>query len=75
MRHIFVDVHEKIATPQGNALYICGNSDYIIRFGFDAEWNEYDKKTDQPIRRMVRRKKAWQSNKRLANTALFRMIM
>lgn len=45
MRHIFVDVHEKIATPQGNALYICGNSDYIIRFSFDAEWDEYDKKT------------------------------
>lgn len=45
MHTISVDIHDKIATPQGNALYVCGNSDYVIRFGFDAEWDGYDKKT------------------------------
>lgn len=45
MRLISVDVHDKIAVPQGNALYVCGNSDYVIRFGFDTEWDGYDKKT------------------------------
>lgn len=29
----------------GDVLYICGNSDFIINFAFDDEWNEFDTKT------------------------------
>lgn len=45
MQLINVDVRNKIATQQNKAVYVCGNSDYIVRFGFDAEWDEYEKKT------------------------------
>lgn len=45
MRHIIVDVQNKIATAQGNALYVCGNSDYIIRFSFDDDWDGLEAKT------------------------------
>ena len=27
------------------AVYICGNSDYVVRFAFDAEWDAYEAKT------------------------------
>ena len=45
MQHINVDVRNKIATQQDKTVYVCGNSDYIVRFNFDEEWNEHDKKT------------------------------
>lgn len=45
MQLISVDVRNKIATQQNKAVYVCGNSDYIVRFGFDTEWDEYEKKT------------------------------
>lgn len=41
MEHIIkVAVRDKIATAPRNALYICGNSDFVIEFDFDEEWHE-----------------------------------
>lgn len=46
MGHIInVSVRDKIATAPDDATYICGNSDFIIAFDFDAEWAEYNVKT------------------------------
>lgn len=42
---INVSVRNKIAVAPKDALYICGNSDFIIAFDFDDEWNEYNSKT------------------------------
>ena len=45
MKTINVLVRDKIASTVGDIVYICGNSDYIINFDFDAEWDDYDVKT------------------------------
>lgn len=45
MKIINVTVRDKIASAVGDIVYICGNSDYIINFDFDAEWDDYDVKT------------------------------
>lgn len=45
MKTINVTVRDKIASAVGDIVYICGNSDYIIDFDFDAEWDENDVKT------------------------------
>lgn len=45
MKTINVLVRDKIATAVGDIVYICGNSDYIINFDFDAEWDAYGVKT------------------------------
>lgn len=45
MKTINVMVRDKIASAVGDIVYICGNSDYIINFDFDAEWDDYDVKT------------------------------
>lgn len=42
---ISVIVRDKIATAGNDALYICGNSDYVAVFDFDSEWEQYDTKT------------------------------
>lgn len=41
-----VTVRDKVATysSRGGPI-VCGNTDYEIKFNFDAEWNLYDKKT------------------------------
>lgn len=44
-RTILVSVKNKIAETMNNPAYICGNSDYVIRFDFDEEWAGYDVKT------------------------------
>lgn len=45
MEHIIkVAVREKIAVAPPNALYICGNSDFVIDFDFDDEWAEHEGK-------------------------------
>ena len=41
---INVTVREKIATAD-MTVYVCGNSDFVIAFDFDQEWDEYDVKT------------------------------
>ena len=45
MKTINVLVRDKIASVVGDIVYICGNSDYVINFDFDAEWDDYDVKT------------------------------
>lgn len=43
---LFVSVANKIATYQKRCgAIVCGNSDYQIKFAFDAEWAEHTKKT------------------------------
>lgn len=40
-----VSVLDKIATKVCDTTYVCGNSDYVIDFTFDAEWDDYTIKT------------------------------
>lgn len=40
-----ITVREKLASYTGNIPYICGNSDYLVRFDFDSEWDAYPQKT------------------------------
>lgn len=42
---INVTVDKKIAVTEKHAFYVCGNSDYVIRFAFDAEWEAHEPKT------------------------------
>lgn len=44
MPDINITIENKIAESDG-AIYVCGNSDYVIHFDFDAEWNAYKPKT------------------------------
>ena len=39
-----VAVSNRIATGDGT-VFVCSNSDYVIEFTFDQEWEEYDSKT------------------------------
>lgn len=43
--YIKISVNNKIATIEDNVLIINGNSDYVIKFDFDAEWDAYETKT------------------------------
>lgn len=45
MRIISITVRDKVAVTADRTRYVCGNSDYVIRFDFDEEWNDYDTKT------------------------------
>lgn len=47
---IEVRVDEKIASVVGDPLYVCGNSDYIVKFHFDAEWAGHGTKTARFIK-------------------------
>ena len=42
---INITVREKIAHTIGNPHIVCGNSDYVVHFDFDAEWDAYETKT------------------------------
>lgn len=42
---INVIVRNKIAKLVKPFVAVCGNSDYVINFDFDAEWEEYETKT------------------------------
>lgn len=44
MPEINIQVRNKIAVAE-KAVYICGNSDFVVNFDFDSEWNEYQTKT------------------------------
>lgn len=44
MPDVSVLIKNKIAIGDGTKI-ICGNSDYIVGFSFDAEWDEYEAKT------------------------------
>ena len=43
--YIKISVNNKIATLQDNVSIINGNSDYVIKFEFDSEWDAYETKT------------------------------
>lgn len=45
MTEMNITVKNKIATKTDNVAYVCDNSDYIINFDFDSEWDAYDTKT------------------------------
>lgn len=45
MPDINISVKNKIAVQTNKTEYICDNSDFIIKFNFDAEWDAYDTKT------------------------------
>ena len=45
MHIINITVREKIAVNPAQDRYVCGNSDYIVRFDFDTEWDEFETKT------------------------------
>ena len=45
MKTIKIVVRDKIAVTMDETQYICGNSDFIVNFDFDAEWDEFDVKT------------------------------
>ena len=50
-QHIIeVRVNEKIASVVGDPLYVCGNSDYVVKFSFDAEWAGHETKTARFIK-------------------------
>lgn len=50
MHIIDITVRDKIATHVGDAYYVCGNSDFVVRFDFDEEWAALDVKTARFIR-------------------------
>ena len=45
MYNIAVRIRNRIATPTTSIYIVNGNSDYTVSFDFDAEWEEYNKKT------------------------------
>lgn len=47
MPEMNITVRNKIATKTDNVVYVCYNSDYVINFDFDSEWDAYDAKTAQ----------------------------
>lgn len=44
MPNINIAVKNKIARQTNETEYICGNSDFLIDFAFDSEWDAYEKK-------------------------------
>lgn len=45
MREIHITVRNKLAAAAGKPEIICGNSDYLLYFDLDAEWEPYQAKT------------------------------
>lgn len=45
MPNIKITVRNKIAENASRTEYVCGNSDFVIDFDFDAEWDAYEGKT------------------------------
>lgn len=45
MPTIEIAVENKIARQTNDEIYICGNSDFVVVFDFDSEWEAYDAKT------------------------------
>jgi hypothetical protein len=50
MKTIKISVRDKIAVNMSNIPYTCGNSDFVINFDFDAEWDEFAVKTARFIK-------------------------
>lgn len=45
MHIINITVRDKIAVNPAQGRYVCGNSDFVVHFDFDAEWDAYETKT------------------------------
>lgn len=45
MPDIKISVKNKTAIKTDPTVYVCGNSDFIVKFDFDIEWETYDSKT------------------------------
>lgn len=45
MKTFEISVKDKIAALTNREMYVCGNSDFVVDFSFDAEWDAYDTKT------------------------------
>lgn len=45
MTEIKIAVADKIATVKGSPSIVCGNSDYVVTFELDAEWDDQTVKT------------------------------
>lgn len=45
MLEINITVENKIAIKADETEYICGNSDFVVNFNFDSEWEAYETKT------------------------------
>lgn len=45
MKEINITIRDKIAENVSGSGYVCGSSDYMVIFDFDAEWDEFDTKT------------------------------
>lgn len=45
MPNIAISISDKTAYLLGNPVIVCGNSDYIVTFTFDGEWDAYNEKT------------------------------
>lgn len=43
--YIKINVKNKVAARQDDVPIVCGNSDYVIQFTFDADWEPYETKT------------------------------
>ena len=50
MKIIAISVRDKIAVNMSGVSYTCGNSDFVINFDFDAEWDEFSVKTARFIK-------------------------
>ena len=50
MKNIAISVRDKIAINMSDVPYTCGNSDFVVNFDFDEEWNAYDVKTARFIK-------------------------
>lgn len=44
-RVISIKVRDRIAVTESAEPYICGNTDYVVQFDFDEEWDAYEAKT------------------------------
>lgn len=45
MARIEISVQNRVAWQTNSTDYICGNSDFVVGFIFDDEWNEFETKT------------------------------
>ena len=46
MSHVInISVKNHVAKQTDQTIYVCGNSDFTIKFDFDDEWKQYDVKT------------------------------
>ena len=41
---IAITVADKIAVAEGAPQIVCGNSDYLVHFTFDSEWDDYEER-------------------------------